>query len=193
MKLIHWKLSARNTSYFTKLFEEQSDPSLDIYLDLTAPDYDPETLMDIYDAAIETALSLEAHAHEKGLDTRLLYLGEEGKAQQFVLSPGSDFRDLIQRLPLVSQASSEPFEQLVHKNATTLQAADNIAICTANCTSGMAEALARVRSTQRTVLMFALVPTGIADQERANLLGSLRTLQNAGVYGYAVDAGDGRP
>lgn len=188
MKLIHWKLSARGNTYYTKLFEEQSDPSLDIYLDLTAPDYDAESLMDIYDSAVETALSLEAYAHERGLDTRILYLGEDGQARQFVLRAGSDFRDLIRRLPLVAHASSEPFEQLVYKNGTSLQAADNIAICTANCTSGIAEALARVRGTQRTVLMFALVPSGASPQQRSELAGSLRALGNAGVYGYVVNA-----
>lgn len=191
MKLIHWKLSARGDTYYTKLYEEQSEPSLDIFLDLTAPEYDAEPLMDLYDAAIETALSLEAYAHEKGLETRVIFLNMQGEAEQFSLVRGSDFRNLMTRIPRISVASSEPFELLVRQHATTLRAADNIAVCSAHCTSGMAETLAQVRNTQRNALMFALAPIGASANTKA-IKQSLNTLRQAGVFCFLVDAG-GRP
>ena len=186
MKTIHWKLSARSEGYYTKLFEEQSDPSLDIYLDLSAPEYDAEQLMCVYDAAVETALSLEAYAHEQGLDTRLLFLDSKGEAAQFVLSAGSDFRDLMVRLPLVQVGSSKQFEQMLFKSGTALQSADNVAVCSANCTNEMVEALARISSTQRNVLMFALVPDEADESASARMRASMKALDAVGVYGYVV-------
>ena len=191
MKLIHWKLSARGETYYTKLFEEQSDPSLDIYLDTSAPEYGPEDLMSIYDAAIETALSLEAYAHEKGLETRLLFLDAQGDETQFVLSAGSDFRDLMQKLPLAHCASPEPFERLLLERATSLQAADNIAVCSAHCTSGVSDTLARIGTSQRNVLMFALIPDDLDAVALNQMKASIRNLGSAGVSAYLVNAGGG--
>lgn len=188
LKLIHWKLSARAQNYQTKLFEEQSDPSLDVYLDLSTPDYDHEMLMNIYDAALETALSLEAYAHEMGLDTRLVFLDRNDEVQQFVLAAGRDFRDLMRALPFVAVGSSAAFERLLFRQATALQSADNIAVCSAHCTSSMAEALAGVRATQRNVLMFALLPSRPQGSDD-DAFASLKVLQNAGIMGYAVDVG----
>ena len=192
MKLIHWKLSARSFSYYTKLYEEQSEPSLDIYLDVNAPDYDHETLMDIYDAALETSLSLEAYAQENGLETRMLFLNAQGDPEQFLLAPGSDFRDLMRQLPAITPASSDEFQRFLFKSGTSLQAADNIAVCSANVSEGMAEALIRIRGTQRNVLMFALMPSGLPEEQTQHNRASLRTLDNAGITTYQVKAGGGR-
>lgn len=188
MKTIHWKLSARIDGYFTKVFEEHSDPGIDIFVNLFAPEgLSDEELMDVYDAAVEAALTLESYARCRGLNARLVFLNRYGEAEQLVFGPSSDFRTLMQRLPRISAHDPSAFNDLLVRQATSIHAADNIAVCSALLDPGLVETLVRVKGTQRSVSLFALLPDGLDAEQRREATAPLRVLDNAGIPAYALD------
>ena len=191
MKLIHWKLSARTNDYFTKIFDTHADPSLDIYVNFSSPEYDSETLMSLYDVAVETALALAAYAYEHSMATRLVFLNGDGQADRFQLGHGVDLRDLMQRLPRIQVGESGLFCELLSERASSVHAADNIAVCSPYVDAALGTALARVRSTRRNVFMLAMVPSELDRQRRTEALASLRLLGDMGIACSVIDVEGG--
>ena len=157
MKHVHWKLSARQLGLLTKVFERQSNPSLDIYLDFSAStSFGNEQLFELCDLMIETALALSTTAFENGLDTRLLFLKDD-ELRQFSLSYGFDLRSLVRALPKMNAARTS-FDELLLNNGTSLYAAANIAVCSPTFSENVIGAAERVRKSGRNVLAFAFLP-----------------------------------
>ena len=193
MKHVHWKLSSKNQDLLTKVFERQSNPSLDIHIDFTNNDaFNTEQRLSIYDMMIETAIALSMLAFENGLDTRLLFLKDDA-VEQFSLNYGFDLRALVRALPPLQNAADSRFDQMLLNQGVSLYAAANVAVCSANYGDAVIGAAEKVRMSGRNVLAFAFVPYGCDTGHERALKARLSVLDNADVfqsivYGEAPDS-----
>ena len=190
MKHVHWKLSSRVEGLLTKVFERQSNPSLDVYVDFGANSaYSAEQLLDINDMMVETALALSTVAFDNGLDTRLLFLKDD-EVTQFSLNYGFDVRALVRALPRMGSGGAVRFDEMLLNRGASLYSAANVAVCSSEFSADTSSAAERVHMSGRNVLAFAFVPHGVDAHEERLLQARLGTLEQAGVHHTLVRADD---
>lgn len=75
LRSIHWKLSARTESYMTKLYEEPLTEGVSVVIDTAMPvGISREESRVLFDALVESGISVALAGKRRGLETELLYL-----------------------------------------------------------------------------------------------------------------------
>ncbi len=189
LKTIHWKLSARNTSgaYYTRLFETTGNPGIDIIIDGTAPAYDSESLMQVFDGVVESALSVSIHAHQVGIDAALMYVNAGGETcRAHVLNVESSM-PLIDAIPRIKVGEGEEARRILRREGNSIHAQGNIAYCTAHVNEELVTQLLDLMQHKRNPILFVVVPTCMEKKERQEYLRPLRRLEAANVTYYVVN------
>lgn len=189
IKTIHWKLSARNAdgSYLTRLFETFGNPSLSIVLDHTAPAYDGESLMEVFDGLVESALSVGAFSRERGMDTLLMYQDKHGETVSIPVPDVRESQALIEDIPRVVVANEgRAALDILGREVRSVHGAGNIAVCTAHVSEEMVTLLTEAKLRDRNPLLFLVVPTCLEGRERDEFLRPLRRLGASSVSCYVI-------
>ena len=183
LKTIHWKLSAQlaDSSYLTRLFETFGNPGVSIVMDTTAPVYDAESLMQVFDGLVESALSLNEFARSNGIDSELCYIDETGEATIEHVLNFTASTPFIQSVPRVTAQPGIEALNLYRRCSTGIHGQGNVAFITAHVNDSIITTLLETRLHQRTPLLFVVMPSGLEGDERKNFLAPLRQLDAAGI------------
>lgn len=201
MKSIHWKLSSKaDGTYYTRLYETATAPGLAIFMDFECGKDDAGRMMDIYDAVIESALSIELHAAQCGYDTELLFVDRRGAYQRIEGPVGNRYGDFMRHVPRMSEGEGLRMQGLLLDEARSATCQNNLIVCTANVTDALVDALARIKSPLHSPLLVAVVPApddgqpgegGSGGDEGEARRRTLRRLAAAGVpFALVSDASD---
>lgn len=187
IKTIHWKLSAGTPlgDYYTRLYETATNPGVAVIADLQAPSYGTEELMDVYDAVVESAFSIERYAAEVGMESELLFVDALGAHRRFAGPLQGRYGEIIERMPGISVGDGSAALDMLSEEAASIYGQSNLVICTASVTDELVASMLAIRAGHRSPLLFAIVPPGLDEEERGRLLAPLRRLRGTGIY-FAV-------
>lgn len=193
MKRVHWKLSARTEEYRTKLFETLGEPGIEAVLDFGSPAYDAEGLMCVFDAVVESALSVGAHAAAHGMDFELVYRDRRGADARVGTRAGGVTRGgFLASLPCVAPADdSRELVELLRRECASPFAQRTVVVCTARVDDALVRELVNVKRRRRTPLLMAVVPPSLDEKARRALLAKpLAALDAAGIRHMTVSSAD---
>ncbi len=188
MKSVHWKLSSRmpNGDYLTRLFESYSNPGIDILIDTSSPDYGSEGLMSVFDGVVESALSLNKFAIRRGVEAGITFIDRDGERKTLKIEGSKEFNSLITQLPKIKVTSEEAFLDLLRREAGRRDGNENIALCTANITVKVVDAMLELRANRRTPFLFAVVPPQLEDTDVKDMSTLLRRLDVAKISHFII-------
>ena len=191
MKSVHWKMSARSRKLVTKLHESYVNPTLTIIMDFHTFPYDHETMMNIYDAIIEIAFSVDQYAHDNSIDSYIVFQDRNGVKRRESIGASERYGTIVAELPRIS---SEKFKGVavdyINDEIENPYAANNIVICTSCFDDRMVSLLANARNRGKTPTLFGIVPKELPEEERRNVTRPLRLLDSATTPYYILDSAD---
>lgn len=189
LKTIHWKLSARSDGYMTRLFEESTNPGVCVIMDFYAPEDRTPYLMGMFDAVVESAISIARYAQAEGFETELHYTNREGEGVLRSTFGNSELDEMIADMPSISndadkaQAGVDALcEQLRHRYGK-----NNLVMCTGNLSSRLIETAIEARMRRRNPMIIAVVPSDLEGRELEQWCEPLTRLDAADI-GYKVIA-----
>ena len=188
LKAIHWKLSARQPEgkYLTRLYETYNDPGISIIIDTSSPEYDAEGLMVVYDDVVESALSVNDYARQRGLDSVVMFRDRRGDTQSMRVLGLQEFQDLTSELPLIQVGDGREASDLLRQEGNRIHARDNIAFCTAHADERVVSALIEIKNRKRNPMLLLAVPPSLDPEEVRELTRPLRRLDSAQIVYYVL-------
>lgn len=189
MKSVHWKLSSRmpDGDYLTRLFESYSNPGIDIIVDTTAPEYDSEGLMYVFDGVVESALSLNKFSVHNGIESGITFMDRDDERCSMRIEGPKEFDQLIERIPRIKASDEKATLDLLRREAGRRDGNENIALCTANITNGVIEAMLELRANRRTPFLFAVMPPQLDDKELDEKMRLLKRLDMSKVPYFVIN------
>ena len=189
IKMIHWKLSAHSKTYMTKIMESYGTSGITVVLDLASPQYDSETLMNIFDGVVEAAVSVCYYAKECGMEYDLVYYDKDRQKKRYIPTEFNNTMDLMVQLPqITTDTQAYNANRLVLDERNSLYAKNNLAVCSANITEELIETLLEAKKNKRNVILFYVIPADVYDKERADLMRPLRRLEAAKITYYVFSS-----
>ena len=186
MKTIHWKLSAVHAKQFTRLYETLGNPGVATIINFNAPEYDSESLMSIFDALVETGLSIMLYSQEHAMDTSLMFQNEE-KLCVFNTIERSDLISLVREMPRVFTGEDYSVEHVIELEANSLESKTNVAVVTAKLDRDLIESIITLKSRHRNPILFVVVPPHMDPEEKKEFLKPLQELSSAGIAYTVLD------
>ena len=185
MKQIHWKLSAHSLGYMTKLQEINQLEEYSIILDFTMfKGLDIETLMDINDTLVETALSLaEALQKRDGMPT-LFYVNRSRSAATKTGISEEIYEDLIRDFAMVTEEPGTDFAnaaQLLIEEGKRKNRASHVIVLTANPTEELQNELVNIKRQNRSASLFVVIPAEYTSRDIEALHVKLGSLNEAAI------------
>lgn len=166
MKNIHWKASARFDTFLTRLRERQVNPSMCIVIDRFTQWPDGEQLMTMYDAVVESALSVAAHAHAHGVECVVAVPDAGGAIRAFGPSRTWEHREVIEALPRLEAADAPgATAQTVRELSAGLYASANIIVCTSNPDEQLFSEVAQARARRKNAVVLFARPSDLPREE----------------------------
>ena len=187
LKTIHWKLSSRNPqgSYYTRLFERYTLPGVSIILDFCAPNADVSTLTypQLFDAVVESGLSIARYARRCGFDTRIMFLDSEGQKQVLTGREQEDLCAIVGKMGAMARDDTQEnaAADLMLEQAQDKSGDNNIVVCTANIEPELISAVLDVRSRRRFPYLIGAVPANLVDADLVKYIEPLKRLDIAEV------------
>ena len=183
LKTIHWKLSARSETYLTRLFEESHTPGVAVIMDFYTKEQRLDKMMFMFDALVETALSVCRCAEEMGLDTELHFSDKAGEQQMLTTWDDDALGEIVYRLPEMSNKAADANNglKLLTWQLNNQYGQNNIVMCTGNLDAQIVATLINAKMRQRNPIMFAIVPNDLEGRELDDWCSSLRQLDDAGI------------
>ncbi len=183
LKTIHWKLSSRNPeeNYFTRLFETFGNPGVSVIIDSYAPDYDNESLMQVFDGVVESALSINDFACKHGVDSELVYLDANQQATKLRLLNIQQADSLMNSMMRIQAGEGQASREMLVDYGTSMYAQGNIVFCTAHVNDAIVSTLLEIKLRQRAALLFVAVPSFMDREQQREFLRPLRRLEAANV------------
>lgn len=182
LKTIHWKLSARNDQYLTRLYEKTISPGVLVLMDFYVPGQDVEESMELRDAIIESAFAVANYAKSKGLDTEICYTDRYGERRRLQSWEEGVLVDLVKGLPQstndesIRERTLEHFQELSYGNLMQ----NNIVVCSANTDSDTVGTIISAKQMRKNPFLVCAVPRRLVDRD---LERHLAKLGNLDVYG----------
>lgn len=190
MKQIHWKLSAHTRNYMTRLQENNLRREYLIILDFAANGgYDRETLLEINDCLIETALSLAEEIYRHDISYTMLFCDRDGMVRRTVPLDRDGDADLLRTFSPITPEPSGDYPDaaaiLAEEHAAGGRAGD-ILIVTSRTTPDLLEGILEMRQQRRMPELFMVVPSNIRAHKRAALTAPLSRLDDGSVPYYII-------
>jgi uncharacterized protein (DUF58 family) len=193
IKMIHWKLSARQENYLTKQFENYGTVGVSVFIDFFSPVYPAEALMGVFDTVVETALSVGNYAEEQGMEFEIVYTDKDMQRRKFNKGHHDDFSLIISDMPRIQTAESPGAPgsvgtDMLREEGRARYTHGNIVFCTASITDEACDILLELKHRRKNPMLFAVVPPELDEQERADLLRPLRALDYEEVPYYVLSS-----
>ena len=177
LKTIHWKLSSRNPQghYYTRLFERYTLPGVSIVLDFCAPDsasakqVDEAIYPQLFDAIVESGLSIARYARRCGFDTHIIFYDDHGQKQVLTGRDQEDLCALVSKMPALAMDGNQEntVADLVLEQTQDRSGDNNIVVCSANLDSELISAVLDARMRRRFPFFVAAVPQHLVDADLA--------------------------
>lgn len=193
MKQIHWKLSAHSREYVTKLQESSRQQEFSVILDLTAPMLDRETLMDLNDCLIETALSLVEEIAARDAGCALWYPNRAGAPERTVPAGREEDGELIRALACINASPDDAFPdacQLLQQEGQGQNRGSNVVVVTSRLTPELLQELLQIKRQRRRPELYFVVPAQWSSRETENACAPLRRLDDWEVPYYVVSTAE---
>lgn len=191
IKNIHWKLSAHANGYMTKQMEAYGNPGVTVILDLCSPSYVRDTMMDLFDGVVESAVSVCYYAQNNGLESDIYYLDRQGEENTFASRDAADLGDIVWHIPAITDdPEGYDVQRLLRRAGRDLYTKNNIVLCTTKVTSDTVQRMMEIKQARRTPILFFIIPKDVHDKERSELIQPLKYLDGAGIAYYVVDAAE---
>lgn len=184
IKSIHWKLSARSAigEYFTRLYETSRNPGIALFIDCDAPEgYSAEMLMGIYDALVESALSIEEWGSSLTYETELLFVDATGRRRRFEGPLAQHYGRILKRLPRIAIGDGKSLLDLVRTESSSIYSQDNLIVCSSHIDDQLVGELMRVKAGHRTPFLVAVVPTDVDAEADKHISACISRLSVAGI------------
>ena len=188
MKQIHWKLSAHSATYMTKINEINRQNDYVIVLDMAAPSYGTEELMDINDTLIETAVSVLERLSTRDVSYSLIFPDRNRDIQRVMPSAG-DYSEIVRELCLLTPSPDVHFPdgtRLLEDEGSVMTRSANVIICSSLVTDAMIRRILEIRQQGRTPELFYIFPERLNSREREKLEAPLEELSMAGIDYHVV-------
>lgn len=187
MKNVHWKASARFEQLLTRVRERQINPGICIVADRCTQWPNGEELMCMYDAIIESTLSLASYARENGIECSVAMLDSLGQTNVFESMRQWDYADLLQAMPRLEPPSDTIFVANVLREASAgLHSASNIIVCSSNLSDELVSSMIAARMQRKNVLFVYARPKGLDDCVEHDIAKSLSRLGQAQVSAFVL-------
>lgn len=192
LKAVHWKLSARMGSYYTRLYETTTNPGATVVVDPYCPDLDPEEGRALMDAVFESAVSLMAYGLAEGLDIELRFVDRFGERRCLSRWDEDAVFQFVDALPRAVDAAEvrEGSIELIRSLVAQGTGQGNLVVCSANVQEDMVGALIEAKLGRRAPLLVAAVPRSLVDRDRRQWCRHLRALDDVGVPCLTVGSAD---
>ncbi len=195
MKTIHWNLSSRNPdgTLYTRLFEEYVNPTMAVVIDCTAPDYEQDTLMSLFDGIVECAVALCEQARFSGVEASLRFYDVDGERASCHLANDDDASELIERLHAIvvegsPDAPSLDAGELLRATGLQNSGASNVAFISARADAECLSTLRDIAGQRKNAMVFASIPRELTGRARDRFLEPILGLGTSGVYHYVVES-----
>lgn len=133
MKVIHWKASARYEELMTRLYERQVDSNVCIVLDSDTRWSQGERMMCLYDAVVETVLSIASHASDCGIECTVVLADSRGSLHEFLPRRPWSYVDLLEAVPRLYAAREGSSAALAIRQVTRgFYNSNNLIVCSSN-------------------------------------------------------------
>lgn len=192
LKTIHWKLSARSENYLTRLFEESRSPGVAVVLDFYTKETRLDKMMYMFDALVETAISVCRCSQEMGLDTEMHFTDRSGEQQMITAWDDDALGEIVSQLPEISadDRCSDNGLKLLNHQLNNQYGQNNLVAVTANLDAQIVSTMINAKMRQRNPLLFAIVPNDLEGRELDDWCNTLRPLDEAGIVYRIVKASD---
>ena len=192
IKSIHWKLSAHSDGQlYTRLFDSVGEPVVHVFCNTCFGDRDNQTVMALYDAEVEAALSVFDYGIETGLRMTLSFPDEAGVRVNYSNSDRVSHHDFVQRFPLPGKApNSNAFTRIVMDASANMRDNGNFVICTALLDEPLVDALSMIGQGRKRALLLFFLPSGITQKERSELMRPVRRLEQSNVVCCALSTAE---
>ncbi len=187
LRAIHWKLSARGDNYLTRIYEVYNNPGVCVIMDFYGPGNNPHELMTMFDAVVESALSMAVYAQRQGLETEMHFTNVHGEKVRRLTWGERDMEEMVAEMPRFSNDEKKAVAalELVQLQTASVTGQNNIIICTANITAPMINAVVDCKMSGRNPIVVAVAPATIEGRERDRWRSPLVRLDESGI-GYVV-------
>ncbi len=192
LKTIHWKLSARSENYLTRLFEESRSPGVAVVVDAYTKETRADKMMFMFDALVETAVSVCRCSQEMGLDTELHFTDKAGEQQMLTSWDDDALGEIVSQLPEIT-ADKRCFDnglRLLNQQLNNQYGQNNLVAVTANLDAQVVSTMISAKMRQRNPLLFAIVPNDLEGRELDDWCATLRSLDEAGIVYRVLKASD---
>lgn len=185
LKTVHWKLSARNpqSSYYTRLFEVYTNPGVGIVMDFYGPSQQPQVLMSMFDAVVESALSIGRFAVQRGLETELLFASRDGSKRCMLMPSDEGIPRLMADVPNMSNdpTAAQPARQILADQVESQHGQNNLVLCSANLDAQLINAVLDAKVRRRAPLFVAVVPPELSGRALDKYCAPLSRLDEADI------------
>jgi uncharacterized protein (DUF58 family) len=187
LKTIHWKLSAKQRKYYTRIYEAYTNMGVDVVLDFTGPKRMPDEMMGMFDCVVETGLSVARYAREHGIDVQLHWVDRNGRIWNKPGITEAEMPAMIADMPLFSDDEEHRTEalDLVKRLAGSKRSQGNLVVCSANPQADLLTALISAKEHRHAPVLFAVVPKRMEQRDREIWAAPFARLDNASV-GYRI-------
>lgn len=182
LKAIHWKLSARQGKYLTRLFEVYTNPGVSILLDFYAPVDDADLLMCMFDCIVETGLAVERFARSRSMECAMVYEGRDGRVTRESFHSRSSLVEMVGNMPRISNDHGQHvILDLVQDETTSPDGQNNVVVVSASLSAELVSSLIEAKSRNRNPILFAVIPRDLVGREREDYTAVLRRLDAANI------------
>ena len=182
MKNIHWKASARFDTFLTRIRERQINPSICVVLDRSSAWVDGERMMQVFDAVVESALSIMSYARDHGLECTIAVSTEDGEVRPFVSMQQWDYADILEVLPRLQQEDLRcDICDTIRDVTKGLYSASTVVVCSANPSERLLSELISVHVRSKHIKLLFAHPSDLTSQEENHYLRRLSRLSVAQV------------
>ena len=187
LKTIHWKLSAKQRKYYTRIYEAYTNMGVDVVLDFTGPKRTPDEMMGMFDCVVETGLSVARYAREHGIDVQLHWVDRNGRIWNKPGITEAEMPAMIADMPLFSDDEEHRTEalDLVKRLAGSKRSQGNLVVCSANPQADLLTALISAKERRHAPVLFAVAPKRMEQRDREIWAAPFARLDNASV-GYRI-------
>ena len=183
LKTIHWKLSARSSTYMTRLYEVYTNPSVVFIMDFYADWDEAVDLMTMFDAIVEATFSFSRYAGRAGMDSEVHFIDRHREMRKLSQADVEKVNEIVGDLPAMS---NNPEHAGIAIDVLKKQIADprgfnNIFVITANLSHEMVSTVAQAKARRRTPNVIAVIPPSLVGRDRDKHCRNLGMLEDGDI------------
>ena len=125
------------------------------------------------------------------MDYEIIYWNKKEEKKRFNSGHYADFVEMIDDMPKIStDQGRRRAAELLEEETNARYSQGNLALCTANVSEDLVNALVQTKNRRKNPLLFAIVPEALEGQERKQFLKPLRTLDQAKIPYYILSSAE---